>query len=61
MPKEAQATFPGKNGKIAFVINLNGHPEIYTMNSTGQALDRLTNDSKGDSSPDWQSLPGSQK
>ncbi len=55
----AEAAFPGQNGKIAFTSNRAGNPEIYTMNSTGQVLDRLTNDPKGDSQPAWS--PGGNK
>lgn len=34
-----QATFPGKNGRIAFVIG----PDIYTMNPDGSDVRQLTN------------------
>src|SRR5438874_3109284 len=35
----AHATFPGKNGRIAFVVG----PEIYTMNPDGTDVKQLTN------------------
>jgi WD40-like Beta Propeller Repeat len=50
----AEAAFPGQNGKIAFWSdrdNLEG--EIYTMNSNGQGVDRLTNDTQIDREPAW--------
>jgi Ca2+-binding RTX toxin-like protein len=53
----AEGTFPGQNGKIAFESIRDGNREIYTMNTTGGALDRLTNNSEIDFQPDWQSLP----
>jgi TolB protein len=35
----AGATFPGKNGRIAFIIS----PDIYSMNSDGSDVQQLTN------------------
>ena len=35
----AHATFPGKNGRIAFVVG----PDIYTMNPDGSDVKQLTN------------------
>src|SRR5215472_4559608 len=35
----AHATFPGKNGRIAFVVG----PDIYTMNPNGTDIKQLTN------------------
>src|SRR5215211_250353 len=59
----AEAAFPGQNGKIAFVSgevltlpdgNLDLHNlEIYTMNTNGQGVDRLTNDTQVDREPAW--------
>jgi|SRR5215212_255293 hypothetical protein len=38
--KQAEATFPGKNGRIAF---LSGHPlAIHTVNPDGSALRQIT-------------------
>jgi hypothetical protein len=57
--KEAESTFPGKNGKIAFVSTRDTKTEsgeIYTMNANGQALERLTNNRAADFDPDWQPL-----
>ncbi len=53
----AEAAFPGQNGKIAFTSARDNNDEIYTMNTTGGALDRLTNNPQSDVDPDWQSLP----
>jgi TolB protein len=49
----AQASFPGINGKIAFVSDRAGNNEIYTVRFTGDNLTRLTHNSKPDSAPSW--------
>src|SRR5215469_8546725 len=46
----AHATFPGKNGRIAFVVG----PDIYTMKPDGTDLKQLTNLGP-DSSAFWES------
>jgi Tol biopolymer transport system component len=38
----AGATFPGKNGRIAFTSNLRGTWQIYTMTGSGTSLRRVT-------------------
>ena len=38
----ANATFPGKNGKIAFASDRSGNSEIYVMNADGSDQRRLT-------------------
>ena len=66
-PREAEATFPGDNGRIAFasnrttgegVVNPEGDFEIFTMNPDGTGLTQLTHndDPAGDFTPDWQPL-----
>jgi hypothetical protein len=35
----AEATFPGKNGRIAFILG----PDVYTMNPDGGDVKQLTN------------------
>jgi Tol biopolymer transport system component len=47
---QAHATFPGKNGRIAFVVG----PDIYTMNPDGSEVRQLTNLGP-DSSAFWES------
>jgi TolB protein len=56
----AQATFPGKNGKIAFTrIQEHENGEIWTINPDGTGLTKLTdatgfeNDFGGDVGPQW--------
>jgi hypothetical protein len=39
--------------KIAFVSNRDGNDEIYLIRSTGNALQRLTNDAGTDTDPSW--------
>lgn len=53
----ASATFPGKNGKIAFASDRDGNYEIYVMNSDGNGQTRLTNNSAVDFLPDWGPQP----
>jgi Tol biopolymer transport system component len=62
VPGEAQATFPGENGRIAFasnrttgeeVDNPTGDFEIFTMNPDGTGLVQLTNNTAFDFDPDW--------
>jgi dipeptidyl aminopeptidase/acylaminoacyl peptidase len=53
LAEPAGAAFLGQNGKIAFASNRDGNREIYTMNSNGTGLVRLTNNPKGDHYPDW--------
>jgi TolB protein len=49
----AHATFPGPNGKIAFVSDRDGNREIYTVNRDGTGLKRLTNNPADDFAPAW--------
>ena len=54
--EQARASFPGMNGKIAFVRDPDGYrgkadPEIYTIWFDGNNLKRLTNNSRVDSAP----------
>ena len=60
--KEAEATFPGENGKIAFASNRTSgegvnNPEgdfaIFTMNSAGTELEQLTQNAAFDFDPEW--------
>ena len=48
----AEAAFPGKNGKIAFVSNRDvGGGEIYTMKPDGTGTTRITFPTGGSSDP----------
>jgi Tol biopolymer transport system component len=60
--REAEATFPGQNGKIAFasdrttgegVNNPEGDFEIFTMNRDGTGLTQLTENAALDFDPEW--------
>ena len=44
---------PAARGKIAFVSSRDGNPEIYTINTDGTNLTRLTNDPAVDEEPAW--------
>src|SRR5262249_39905692 len=39
----AAATYHGRNGRVAFVSNLSGTYQLYTMNSDGSDLLQITN------------------
>jgi TolB protein len=39
----ARATFPGTNGRIAFVANRSGSWQLYTMNADGSDIVQITN------------------
>jgi TolB protein len=47
------ASGPPSAGKIAFVSSRDGNPEIYTINTDGTDLTRLTNDPAVDEEPAW--------
>jgi Tol biopolymer transport system component len=47
----ASATFPGKNGRIAFIAG----PDVYTMNSDGSDIKQLTNLGPDNSGAFWES------
>jgi TolB protein len=53
--REAEATFPGKNGKIAYVAfrYTNGTVEIYTINPGGGGKTQITHNNKADYDPDY--------
>ena len=57
----AEATFPGKNGKIAFQSDGGGNYEIYTMNRYGKKIDNLTTNPAEDEdsafSPNGKKIP----
>ena len=48
-----RASGPPAAGKIAFVSSRDGNPEIYTINTDGTDLTRLTNDPAVDEEPAW--------
>src|SRR5215216_1770759 len=47
----AEATFPGKNGKIAFQSDAGGNYDIYTMNRNGEKIEKLTTNPADDEDP----------
>lgn len=49
----AEAAFPGKNGRIAFVSSRGGSTNIYTMSFAGKNVKPLTSGDLGGSSPDY--------
>jgi TolB protein len=51
--ERAGATFPGKNGHIAYVRNDGQDYEIYTINAGGAGKTRLTNDNTGNYVPSY--------
>ena len=51
--EKAEATFPGKNGKIAYVRNNGNDEEIYTINPGGGGKIQLTRDNTGNYVPSY--------
>ena len=51
--RPAEATFPGKSGKIAFQGYDGQDYEIYTINSNGGGKFRVTNNKSDDQEPSW--------
>jgi Tol biopolymer transport system component len=49
--RPAEATFPAKNGKIAFQSDAGGNYEIYTMNRNGEKIAKLTTNPADDEDP----------
>jgi Tol biopolymer transport system component len=49
--RSAEATFPGKSGKIAFQSERGGSYEIYTMTRNGTKIDKLTTNPAPDEDP----------
>ena len=49
----AEATFPGKPGKIAYQGNDGNDAEIYTIKSGGGGKVKLTDNDTGDYTPSW--------
>jgi hypothetical protein len=49
--RPAEATVPGKNGKIAFQSDRGGNYEIYTMNRNGKKIKKLTTNRAPDEDP----------
>ncbi len=50
---QAEATFPGGNGKIAFVRYLSGGSHIFVMNADGSGVTQLTESPGYDFAPAW--------
>src|SRR5918992_1484579 len=51
--EKAEATFPGKNGRIAYSSYDGNDYEIYTVNSRGGDKFQVTNNNKDDYSPSY--------
>src|SRR5919112_1280352 len=51
--QKAEATFPGKNGRIAYSGYDGNDYEIYTINSRGEAKRKVTNNNRDDYSPSY--------
>ncbi len=47
------ATFPGRNGLIAFHAELDGGPQIFTLRSNGKQLRQITHVDGAAALPDW--------
>jgi Tol biopolymer transport system component len=49
----AYATFPGRNGRIAFQMDFGLGAEIYTIKPSGRGIHQLTEVDRSAESPDW--------
>lgn len=52
-PEDGAETFPGENGRIAFVRGVNTTLELHSVNANGSDHVRLTNNSAADDQPAW--------
>src|SRR5919106_1713133 len=59
LSEKAEATFPGKNGRIAYSGYDGNDYEIYTINSRGEAKRKVTNNNRDDYSPSYS--PGAKR
>ena len=57
-PTPVLATVSGNNGRIAYVTDIDGDLEIYTINPDGSDPVNVTNRSRDRGSPDRRHLPG---
>jgi Tol biopolymer transport system component len=55
--ENAEATFPGKNGRIAYSGYDGNDYEIYTTNVGGRGKTKLTHDNADEAAPSWGSRP----
>src|SRR5215216_3714337 len=53
LSEKAEATFPGKNGRIAYSAYDGNDYEIYTINSRGGDKFQVTNNNRDDHSPSY--------
>jgi hypothetical protein len=57
VPQNAEATFPGKPGKIAYSGFEGNDTEIYTINPNGTGKFQVTKNATRDYAPSWGSSP----
>lgn len=50
------ATFPGRNGRIAFTAQVGSQSQVFTMRTNGTGVRQLSHEAAGAADPDW--LPG---
>ncbi len=53
LDQSAFGTFPGENGKIAFMNVRDGNAEVYVMNADGSGQTNISNNPSADSAPSW--------
>jgi Tol biopolymer transport system component len=52
-PVAVAGTFPGSNGRIAYVQTVGGVPQVFSMSSSGRDRRQVTHDPAGADNPDW--------
>ena len=52
-PSSHAGTFPGASGRIAYVQNVNGTSQVFTMGPNGTDRRQVTNEAAGAANPDW--------
>jgi hypothetical protein len=55
--EKAEATFPGKNGRMAYSAYDGNDYEIYTIKVGGRGKTKLTHNNADEAAPSWGSRP----
>jgi Tol biopolymer transport system component len=53
VPAAMAGTFPGSNGRVAYVQTVAGVPQVFTMAASGADRRQVTHEASGADNPDW--------